>query len=151
MMIDKKLIMHHVDIKTKETLFKVMSEALENQGYVHKDFFQQLLQREQEYPTGIYIAPIGFAIPHTDTEYVIRSCICFASLKHPIIFKSMENPEQDVYVKYVFMLAMCTAHDQLAILQKLMKLIQNKDVFTAIEKCDNTIQIIKLFEQQGIS
>lgn len=89
--------------RSKE-LFQVMSEQLKNAGCVKDSFLEGITNREQEFPTGLEVNQIGFAIPHTDSAHVNSSQICFASLKEPLVFSDMTDKSHEIPVRLVFML-----------------------------------------------
>lgn len=66
-----------------------MFQKLLNAECVKDSYIDGITKRESEYPTGLEVNGIGFAIPHTDSEHVIQSQVCFASLEEPIIFSDM--------------------------------------------------------------
>lgn len=88
MYFNKKLINIFVSVNSQDELFKFMSDCLSNSGCVKDSFYDGIVSRESEYPTGIQIGNVGFAIPHTDSKHVLESQICFASLKNQLIFRT---------------------------------------------------------------
>lgn len=127
MYLDKELCLFQLEVKDQKELFQVMSEQLKNAGCVKDSFLEGITNREQEFPTGLEVNQIGFAIPHTDSAHVNSSQICFASLKEPLVFSDMTDKSHEIPVRLVFMLAMSQPHEQIDTLQNLVSLFQNEE------------------------
>ncbi|WP_105301912.1 PTS sugar transporter subunit IIA [Anaerococcus marasmi] len=150
MYFNKKLINTFVSVDSQDELFKFMSDCLNKSGCVKDSFYDGIISREAEYPTGIQIGNVGFAIPHTDSKHVLESQICFASLKKPIDFADMTDVSNKFPVSLVFMLAMKEPGDQIKTLQKLMEVFANEEVINFLLKSDNKDQILNILKENGI-
>ena len=106
MYFDKRLCMFHQIFATQDELFETMFKTMFQAGVVKSDYLEGIKEREEEYPTGLLINDIGFAIPHTDSSKVNYSQICFASLNQPVEFLNMGDKNEKIKVELVFMLAM---------------------------------------------
>ena len=65
------------------------------------DFLDHLIEREENYPTGLDLTLIdqalpNIAIPHTESEYVNTTRIIPIKLNHPISFNNMIQPKNRV-------------------------------------------------------
>ena len=127
-----------------------MAQMLLSHGIVKQDYLTGILEREQQYPTGLLVNSIGFAIPHTDSSKVNQSQICFASLKHPVIFSGMTDDKEQIPVKFIFMLAMKQAHEQVENLQNLIGLFQNEEQIKLLEQCQSTNEFISILNSAGV-
>lgn len=97
------------DETDRNKIFKAVYEELYVLGYVKKDFINNLMDREQKYPTGVSTRPLSrelpnVAIPHTEGKYVNKRLIVPVGLKHPISFNNMVNPSENFKVKFLFIL-----------------------------------------------
>ncbi|MDC3424578.1 PTS sugar transporter subunit IIA [Aquibacillus sp. 3ASR75-11] len=144
MNIDDELIMINLEAESKERALSVLGSRLHEEGYVTDDFVKSVMEREQVYPTGLPTSPYGLAIPHTDSDKVIKPKIAFATLKEPIKFSSMSNMEEEVDVKIIFMLALKNPHEQLEILQKLTGIFQDSDAVTRIANVETSEEFHQL-------
>ena len=104
MYFNKKLINTFVSVDSQDELFKFMSDCLNNSGCVKDSFYDGIISREAEYPTGIQIGSVGFAIPHTDSKHFLESQICFSSLKKTIYFEDMEDLSNKFNVILLFII-----------------------------------------------
>ncbi|HAP8769970.1 TPA: PTS sugar transporter subunit IIA, partial [Enterococcus faecium] len=128
----------------------VMSEQLKNAGCVKDSFLEGITNREQEFPTGLEVNQIGFAIPHTDSAHVNSSQICFASLKEPLVFSDMTDKSHEIPVRLVFMLAMSQPHEQIDTLQNLVSLFQNEEKVNELLACTTKEAFIELVHSAGV-
>lgn len=133
-LIDPSLIMLNVEATEKEEVITLMAKKLISEGYVKSSYLNAILQREKEYPTGLPTNGVGVAIPHTDIEHVIKPGIAVATLKNPVRFNVMGNPDEEVDVKLIFMLAITEPKGQIDLLKKLVSVFQNRQLL--MELCN---------------
>ena len=109
-------------------LLSQMTKRLVDNGYVTDGFLQDLLEREKVYPTGLQIdgVPYAFAIPHANSSCVLMDSICIATLKNPVSFKRMDDPDLSIDVSIVFMLANKNSKKHIELLSTIVHLFQNK-------------------------
>lgn len=150
MYFDQQLCLFNIEAKTKEEILTTMAQMLLSHGIVKQDYLTGILEREQQYPTGLLVNSIGFAIPHTDSSKVNQSQICFASLKNPVIFSGMTDDKEQILVKFIFMLAMKQAHEQVENLQNLIGLFQNEEQIKLLEQCQSTNEFISILNSAGV-
>ena len=150
MYLDKELCLFQLEVKDQKELFQVMSEQLKNAGCVKDSFLEGITNREQEFPTGLEVNQIGFAIPHTDSAHVNSSQICFASLKEPLVFSDMTDKSHEIPVCLVFMLAMSQPHEQIDTLQNLVSLFQNEEKVNELLACTTKEAFIELVHSAGV-
>jgi PTS system galactitol-specific IIA component len=97
-------------------------------GYVRKSFIEATLESEKKLPTGLPLGgTINAAIPHTDTTYVLKPGVALATLKHPVIFRNMVKPEEDVSVQLVFLLSLDHPNSQIEMLQEIAGILQKPE------------------------
>lgn len=150
MFLDKKLCLFQLDVDDTNELFTIMANQMQEAGCVKETFLNGIVSREAEFPTGLEVNGIGFAIPHTDSSHVTTSQICFASLKNPLMFSDMTNREHKIPVKLVFMLAMAQPHEQIETLQNLMELFQDKEKAQKLLRCTSSNAFIELVHSAGV-
>ena len=81
----------HVKADRKEDVIWKLYEKLLQNGKVKENFYEAVLEREREYPTGLKFEKWEVAIPHVSPEYVLESTIAIAVLDEPVEFKRMMN------------------------------------------------------------
>ncbi len=126
---DEELIfLQKENIHSAKEALQFLSKQLLEKGIVNKDFEKAILDREQVFPTGLQFDGYGVAIPHTDAEFVNNTKIAIMTLKDPVEFTQMATNDQLVPVKLIMMLAIPNAHSQVELLQKVVTVLQDKDI-----------------------
>lgn len=129
---------------------KSLAEVFQEKNLVTTDFYQNIIKREEAFPTGLDVNGIGVALPHTDSEYVHRSQVGFLSLKEPVKFFQMGTTDQPVEVKILFMLALKEPHQQLTMLQNLIEMFQKEDVLQQLLAVDQTADYLSIIHESGL-
>lgn len=150
MYFDKKLCMFNQTFENKGELFEAMFKKLHEAGAVKDDYLQGIEEREKDYPTGLMVGNTGFAIPHTDSNKVNYSQICFASLKKSVYFANMVDKNDIIKVELVFMLAMSKPHEQVETLQNLVELFQDEEAIEELKKCQSEDAFIEILNKRNI-
>jgi PTS system galactitol-specific IIA component len=145
--VNNGVILTNLDASCKEDVFKALHEELYKNGNVKESFYEGIVKRENEFPTGLALSNYNVAIPHTDAQHIINSCIAVATLKNPVIFQCMEDESKSIEVSVVLMLAMGDAHGHIKMLQKLVALIQNDSFLENILKAKDKNEILNLIIQ----
>jgi galactitol PTS system EIIA component len=143
--IDSKMIVK-IDTKgkNKEDILSCLADNLQKGEYVKNTYKGGILKREAAYPTGLYTGGINVAVPHTDCVHVNKDAIAVGVLKEPVVFKAMDNPQKDIEVSIVIMIALKEAHGQVKMLQKILSLIKKQDQLKSILETDDTDRIYKI-------
>lgn len=129
--------------KNQRDVFKEIVPNLQKLGLVKEDFLENLLIREDKYPTGISLKPLSrqlpdIAIPHTEGKYVNTSMIVPIVLKEKIEFKNMVNPPESLPVKFMFMILSKDSDVHAEILGNIMDFLSQQ----------STEDLIKLFNSK---
>lgn len=142
-LLKKDLVITKLEVESRENMFKVLYEKLYNTGCVKESFLDGIESREAEFPTGLKLNKYGVAIPHTDPEHVIKPAMAMATLKEPVIFKSMENSSNEVKVNIVFMLAIKEPNMQIEMLKQLSQILQNDSLLEQLIKANEKGEILE--------
>lgn len=145
---DENLVINNLDVNSKEEALEYLSKILINNNIVKKEYLSKILEREVEYPTGLELGNINVAIPHTDSVYVNKGKILFAVLKNPIKFKKMDNPDVDIEVSIILMLAVSEPKAQIEILQKIFSFIQNQKLLLDIIKIKDKTKLVEILRKE---
>lgn len=123
-----------VEVASFDELIKKIAQPLIDAEDVTAEFADQVILREQNFPTGLPTEPFGVAIPHTDAKYVHNNKVTIATLKHPIKMEIMGGMDDTLIdVSLVFLLALGQSNKQLNILQKLMKVLPEEELLKRIK------------------
>ena len=117
-----------------------MAEYLQGKGLVKDSYSKAITDREAEFPTGLFTGNINIAIPHADTEHVEKAAICVGVLEDPVIFRAMDDPDKELEIRLIIMLALKEAHGHIEMLQKVVELIKDQEALNkVIESSDSSI------------
>ncbi len=150
MFFDEEVMNFNEDVKNSDEIISKLAGELKAKNIVTDKFLTQVLQRENKYPTGLIINGVGVAIPHTDSDYVNKSQIAFASLNKPVFFKNMVNLNEKIKVRLVFMIAMSEPHEQVKLLSNLMSLFQKKEDMLELQNCRSKKEVIEILTKNKI-
>jgi galactitol PTS system EIIA component len=127
-LLDSDAVCLKMDAKDAADVIENLGIRLFIDGYVKDTFVDAALAREKKLPTGLPLGgEINAAIPHTDIIHVLKPGVALATLKRPVIFKNMIQPEEDVSVKLVFLLSLEHPHSQIEMLQEIASVLQKPE------------------------
>lgn len=150
MFFDERVALFNVEASSSKEVIKIAADELYRRGIVKEDFFEHVLLREKEFPTGLATDKYGIAIPHTDSKYVNRSQIEFVSLKSPVKFKNMGNASEDIEVTHVFMIAMSQPREQAETLAKLMGMFSDEELMQRMYECSSKEEYESILKEKGL-
>ncbi|MCF1618646.1 PTS sugar transporter subunit IIA [Tetragenococcus koreensis] len=116
----------------QEDVFVEVYQDLLRQDCVTEEFLTNLLEREENYPTGIALTPVdlklpNIAIPHTESQFVKTSGIVPIKLNNQVIFHNMIKPEEKLDVSFLFMILNQNGEEQTGLLAAIMDFINSCD------------------------
>lgn len=150
MVFSEEIILFDQDCNNRETAIKILADQFKQKSLVKESFYQAILDRESNYPTGLAINGTGVAIPHTDAVHIKKSQIGFMSLAEPVIFKDMVDDQNDIEVDVIFMLGLQKSEEQVKTLQKLIDLFQNQELLNEVLSCSNNKDFKKTMKKADI-
>jgi galactitol PTS system EIIA component len=142
--LDKNLVVLNLEGNTAEDVIKYLGTIMEKEGYVKDSYINAVLQREKIYPTGLPSEGVCVAIPHIDSNHVFKSAISIGILKKPVKFHMMGNPDKELDVEIVFLLAIDNPKLQLNLLKNLMEVFQNSELLLKLKYSKEKDDIINL-------
>jgi PTS system galactitol-specific IIA component len=138
--ISEDLVEINLDAPSKETAIKVLADKLKALDYVNDDYYENVIRREKNFPTGLPTV-IPIALCHTEREFVKQSALAVGTLKHPIEFQEMGAPERIVKAEIIFLLALNDPKDQVPWLKKMMTVFKSKEVMDKIKFSKNNKEL----------
>lgn len=116
----------------QEEFFKTIAKRLKEKGLVKEGYYKAIIDRENVYPTGLDSGLIKVAIPHTDYEYSNTTELIVTTLKEPIKFQLMDDPEKEEDIKIIILILFDNPEKQLELLTNIMTIIQNQKLLSEI-------------------
>ena len=126
-MLRKELIRLDVEAKTAEEALRIMAGLFVESGVAKPSYPDAIVAREAQYPTALPATAFDIAVPHTFAEHVNEPAMGICVLREPVEFHQMGSPEITLQPRLLFMLAITDPKDQIKLLRKIMKLIQNPE------------------------
>ncbi len=145
--IEEDLVLTNLSVKDKREVIKLLSERLLEKGYVTPEFSEGVLKREETFPTGLPFE-IPLALPHTDAKYCKKTAFAVATLKEPVKFQEMGDPEKELDVKIVVLLSLDKPENQVKWLQRLIKIFQDTNFLKEVSSSKDPKKIVKLFKNK---
>lgn len=136
-----ELVFKDLNFENKKEVLSFLGNKLYEHGYVDENYTSAIVQREQEYPTGLP-AKVNIAIPHVDSDYVKKTQIAIGILNNEVMFNRMDNPSEELPVQLVIMLAIADSNGHIKMLQKIINFIQDEKSLKKIIE-SNDIEIVK--------
>ncbi len=147
---DAKIALFHQHAEGRDEALKLLADEFIKAGVAKDSFYEGLITREANFPTGLSLNNMCVAIPHTDVEHVNRTQIGFMSLDEPVEFVEMGTDDKKIPVKMMFMLALKEAHQQLDMLMKLMDAFQNDDLIERFYAADDYEEFFELIKEANL-
>ena len=122
---NENLILLDQNFDNYEGLLTTMAELAMEQGLVDSTYLPALLEREKEFPTGLEL-PVNISISHIATG-VNRSFVSIATLKQPVIFRSMDLSGDEIPVRLAFMFGILDPQSQIEILRRFAVSFSDED------------------------
>lgn len=137
-----------LNVDNQEEVINHLGGLLFEEGYVDSDFCDAVIEREKEFSTGLPVEPFGVAIPHTDASHVKNSAVAIGVLTRPIPFGVMGG-EGKINVEIVFLMAIKDCESQVAMLQSLAEIVQNKNVMQKLRSINDPISASNLLNEEA--
>lgn len=141
---DESLILELGDVEDNTEALTLLTDYLLEKGFVKEGYREAILEREAAFPTGLSTGEINIAIPHADTSFVNQAALCVGILKKPVKFSAMDEPDHQIDVNLIIVLALKEAHGHLEMLQKVVELIKDQDNLKNIVMADDTKPAYKI-------
>jgi len=133
------------NIKTKEEAISYLAKHLQKQGYVNENYELATIKRENIYPTALPTKPIGVAVPHSETENVIKQAVVLGITDNLIEFSEMGNDESKVNVGIIFLLALKGENNHLNYLRNIVNYCKVDDNVSRLYNAESKDVAQKIF------
>ena len=119
-----------------------MAGLFEQYGYVQPGYGDAVAAREKEYPTGLPGKGINLAIPHTNNQLVNAPAVGVIIPRRPVEFAMMGMKEKKLSCEVVIPLVVQDTKRQLAMLKKMMKIIQDGELLRRLRDSKDKAEIL---------
>lgn len=116
-----ELVFFDFEAADREDFFRKLAVELGAQGYIKDTWFDAIMEREANYPTGLTCQAISVAIPHVEPEHIAKPYIAVIKPKTPIEFEGMGGIGGTVPAELIVNLGLLAhVESQVFVLQALM-------------------------------
>lgn len=133
----RELIVRNVEAVDAEDAIRQVGQYFLRAGFVKDTYIDAVVAREKVFATGLQLADIAVAMPHTDPQHVNRPGVCIAQLAHPVTFAHMGDPDVTVEAEMLFMMAIKNPDEQVELLQKVLSVFQQPEVVADFRAADS--------------
>ena len=144
----ESLIFTNLEAKTYEDVMRAVGQKVTAEGFAKESYVDALINREKDFPTGLDIDGFGVAIPHTDVSHVNKAATAIAILKNPVTFVQMGTDDDYVDAKVIFVLAVDDPTGHLEQLQRIISIIQDKDILEKLTQVNEASEIINVIKEK---
>jgi PTS system galactitol-specific IIA component len=151
-MLREDLVFTQKHFESKEDAILFLAEQFKEKGYVYETFANALVEREEKYPTGLYLGEINVAIPYTETKHVKQSGMAILTLNKSVILNRMGGPSQTIPIHIIFLLAVAELNEYIEFLPKFMDNLTNEKVVKKIyDGKTGILKVLSLAINKGIA
>lgn len=143
-MFSPKLVDLSVDGATEADVFQVVTAKLLEEGMVNDNYLDGIINREEQFPTGLVTQHLNIALPHADPEFVEEAFVFICRLNTPVTCKQMgDNREMDV--QNLFFLGIKDGKNQVGLLQVFMNLFMDEEFVQQFLSIDCPDEMYRFF------
>ncbi|MEM0003876.1 MAG: PTS sugar transporter subunit IIA [Desulfurococcaceae archaeon] len=123
----------NVNASDRYELLYSLAKKLHELGYVKDTYLKALINREENYPTGLVVNErFHVAIPHADVEHVEKEALVVVKTHRRITFRKMDEPSVEIPVDAVFLLVIKEPKGYVKFLAALTNLFTNEEFIKII-------------------
>lgn len=148
LVIQKSLVAVDLEASTAEQAIQMLADKLHQAGMVDEHYGAATIARERKHATGLPTTPFSIAFPHADADGVLQSALAVASLKTPVVFQSMADPEEELEVELVIMLANKSPEEQISTLQNLAVLFGSSDKLSELRCLEDPNLVVEWLRKE---
>ena len=146
MKFSKDLIYLNKDFSDRKEMFTNIGEVLIEKDIVKPAYIEEILKREENFPTGIELEFMSVAMPHVEAKHVNENTMFVVTSAKGVEF---DNAEDDgvVNAKIIFGLIVKDSEKHIDFLIKLTELFQKKEVLEKIYSSSNEEEVVALLKE----
>ncbi|ATO51183.1 MULTISPECIES: PTS sugar transporter subunit IIA [Brevibacillus] len=134
------------DETRQDVILEIMAKSLWSKGFVHESYVNAVKDREKHYPTGLELADVHVAIPHTDACHVKQQTIALGVVKQGTKFHCMADASKTISVKLIIMLAIEKSEAHLEMLEEIMTFIQDASRLEALSQASTPVEFFSVIQ-----
>lgn len=144
---DEKNIIINLQAEDRREVIEKLVKLMELNGNVKKEYYDDVMAREKQFPTGLPTEGVKVAIPHANSEAIVSSGVAVALLEKPVIFNNMGKPEEEIDTHIVFLIANANKSEQAKDLQILMECFSDEEALSKIHSSTTPYEVVKVLKE----
>ncbi len=146
--IEPSFMLLNFEAPDANAVIKALSAQLHTYGAVTAGYGQDTINREKAHPTGLPTKPFAIAFPHAEAEGVHESSLAVATLKAPVTFLNMGDPDESLDVEIVFLLANKEPEEQVQALRQLAMIFSDQEKLIYLRQLNAPDEAVVWFREQ---
>ncbi len=128
-----RIFVWDVNASNRYELLSSLAKKLQEMGYVKETYLNALVNREENYPTGLVVRnDFNVAIPHADVEHVNEEALVVVKTNRKVTFRKMDEPNVEIPVDVVFLLVIKEPKGYVKFLATLTELFTKEEFIETI-------------------
>ena len=140
--LQESFILVNIEAQDSEEIIESLAGRFFQAGFVTEGYGRATIEREQKHATGLPTRPFPIAFPHADAEGVKESALAVATLQKPVGFQNMADPDEELAVEMVIMLANKSPEEQIQTLRSLAELFGEPEKLSALRNLTTEKDIV---------
>ena len=136
-----------IDCKDQNDFFKKIYKDYLDRDMVEKTFYEAILEREREFPTGLKTSTYNVALNHVDSIHVKTNALFIYKMKNDILYHQMDDSENVIPVGVVFVLLIKNHDLQVGAISEICKLWMNDELMMKLREQSNKNDVIALLKK----
>ncbi len=133
---------------SRNEVLRELAEAVIKAGFAKEGFYEALLDRENNFPTGLHTDQIEIAIPHADAEWTVKPSVTIGILENPVKFEPMGGTGGEVNAKLVFLLTINDPKEHINFLRVFTNMITETNFLIDLWKNGDPTMVINLLRAE---
>jgi PTS system galactitol-specific IIA component len=145
--VTKENVLINIEADSSEKIIRLLTDLLVKNCCVKSEYADVVIAREEQYPTGIPTAGLPVAIPHGFADdCVLEPSVGVATLARPIMFRNMFDPNEELAVEMVFLIALSSKDkNELAEdLERVMSILPDGDLLSRLYAAKTGCEFVEI-------
>ena len=141
-------ILVNLEADSKEEVIRILVDLLVQNGYVKPEYYDILIEREEQYPTGLPTLGIQVAIPHGISEgCVLKPAVAMATLARNVTFRNMADKEEELSIGIVFLFGLPGEHELAKDLNRVMSIFSESELLSRVYSAKTGHEIVEIMNK----
>lgn len=132
-----------------ETALRAVADKLLSIGAVLPSYYDALMQREREFPTGLPMGELNIAMPHTVPQHILEMGVSIATLAEPAEFRCMGDADSTVQVRLLVCPLLDKMDDNVRLLPSLIHFFIKQDNIRALLDAESPAEIMEILRKRA--